>query len=193
MKRNYGKYIDKNQTAGDCQLVTAVNAYYFLTGKQWCKAKSDEYERLVDLTACRHGSAIHIEKAWNELGIEIVWEGNIWFNVEEILKKRRLPVEWNIWAWGYGFHSTLIVDYVKKSENIRVTNFRKVVLPSGWMSCYDMHKYENFSVQRDLKLFRIFALKGDPRNRTLKKEWKKEKKRWCEMHINLYRDMLKKI
>ena len=72
MKRNWKRYINKNRTEGDCQLVTAVNAYYYLTGKI---VSDEDYEKYVDLAGCRYGSAISMEKVWKKLGIEIVWEG----------------------------------------------------------------------------------------------------------------------
>ena len=48
MKRSWNKYINKNKYS-ECQLITALNAYYYLTGKQYCKQDSKEYENLVDL------------------------------------------------------------------------------------------------------------------------------------------------
>lgn len=50
MEKQWEKYIKKNRTDGDCQLVTAVNAYCYLTGKT---ISNEEYDNLVDLVGCR--------------------------------------------------------------------------------------------------------------------------------------------
>jgi hypothetical protein len=187
--RKWAKYINKNKTCGDCQLVTALNAYYYLTGEQWCKQDSAEYERFIDLSGCRAGSAINIDRVYQELGIEIIWSG---INLLDLMvgTKIILPVEWSTWSWEYGFHSTLIVN--QKGYNIRVTNFSKIA-PNGWMPERSAHLYENFSMERDHRLFRLFGIKGDPWNQIIKKMWKREEKRWFTMMRDLYENRLKTL
>jgi len=56
----------KQSKYSSCQLIAAINALIFL-GKPDI---SDElFEELVDLTKCRHGGAICIEKAYPILGL----------------------------------------------------------------------------------------------------------------------------
>lgn len=193
MRRVWYKYIKENKKDyGDCQLVTALNAYYYLTGDQYCKQGSDKYEELVNLTGCRSGSATNIERAYRKLGIEIIWVGNHLLSLTQLADgKIALPLEWNVWDWGYGFHSTLIVEFEPRSDCIRVTNFKKVTDSFGWMFRKDMHKYSNFSIERDHRLFRLFGLKGDPWNQSIKRLWRKEEKRWFTMMRDLYDKKLK--
>ena len=129
----WGAYHDQNNTAGDCQLVTALNAYYYFTGRK-VFPDSDEYEELVDLVGCRHGSAVCIKKAHELLGLEIVqsWTKN---EAEAILVGRgelSLPSELNIWHHNYGFHSVALLDYVGQCNALRVSNFRSETL-HGWI------------------------------------------------------------
>lgn len=184
------KYIQHNKTCRDCQLVTALNAYCYLTGEQWCQQNSNEYERLLDLTKCRHGAAICIENAHKELGIEIIWSGISLYDVKLYSTDGSLilPMEWNTWSYEYGFHSNLIVDQNK--DKVRVTNFSKVN-PAGWTLERDMPKYENFSVVREYNLFRLFGIQGDPWNKEIKKMWLNEKQQWFIMMRNLYIDRIK--
>ena len=190
------RYLTKNKTSGDCQLVTAVNAHTCLTGKLYCDQDSDEYERLVDLSGCRHGSAIRIDKVHRKLGLTVVWQGNNLLDLRRAFDNYAkpalpLPIEWNNWSWEYGMHSTLIVDYVAKCETVRVLNFDRVTGYGGWMFVDDMHKYEDYSMQRKHESFRFFRLVGDPDNRRLKRAWRKERDAWFEQHRKFYANKLR--
>ena len=67
--RDWNKYHKRNVAEGDCQLVTACNAYYHLTGNV-IDQESDQYQEFVDLCGCNCGSAIDIEnRVWPKLGI----------------------------------------------------------------------------------------------------------------------------
>ena len=174
MRRNWNKYINKNKYS-ECKLITALNAYYHLTGKQYCTQDSQVYEDLVDLVCARTGAAISIEKAYKLLGIEIVWQG---FSLFESYKSIPLPMEYSVWANGYGFHSTLIVDYVKKCDAYRITNFSRVTSSDGWMFGKDMYKYESFCDIRDYDVYSLFGLKGDKSNNPLKRKWKIDRQKF---------------
>ena len=65
------KYFLKRNSPGesDCQLVTAINAYYWLTGKR-IKQGTKRYDELRILCGAVAGAAIDIKKVWNRLGIE---------------------------------------------------------------------------------------------------------------------------
>lgn len=50
----------------DCQVVTAINAHYLLTG-EIIKQGSERYNELCELAKACYGSAICIEKIWDIL------------------------------------------------------------------------------------------------------------------------------
>jgi len=113
----------------DCQVVSAVNAYYYLTGKI---VPNKRYDKFIDLCACRSGSAIHIEKVWNKLGIKIINSfKRIDLNPTNISK--RLPLEARVWHPHYGFHSVLIVQYEPITNSYRIANFCQETTTDGWM------------------------------------------------------------
>lgn len=160
---NWNKYLHRNKTGeADCQLVTALNAYYYLTGKLYCSQDSKEYERLRKLAGVVAGPAIHIEKIHKELGMitvnkykslyDITFESRKltpceiasqikkhpsidWSKCETSKQKRTvpLPLEAKIWEKHYGFHSVLIVDYEPKTTCFRVLNLRYATSLSGWI------------------------------------------------------------
>lgn len=175
--------LKKNAVGGDCQLVTAINAHYYLTGKLYCKQNSDEYENLVDLCRCRYGSAIHIEKVHRKLGITVVWQGNTMYDIMKIMSSRRipLPMEWSVWSNEFGFHSTLIVNEIMQCGIVQVTGFDKVT-NDGWIFKTEMYKYENFCIERDNRTLRLFRLVGDADNKRIKRAWKSQHKKWKEIH-----------
>jgi hypothetical protein len=129
-------YLNQNRTAGDCQLVTAVNAAHYLTGRV---VSDEEYEELVDLTRCRHGSAICIREAWTRLGI---CEGERFDQWPDLSTPGLLmPLEINVWHKFYGFHSILAIDYSPETEAFRVTNFRHVATCNGWVFQEDLQHF----------------------------------------------------
>jgi hypothetical protein len=135
--RDWNGYISSNRTEGDCQLVTAVNAYYYLTGKT---VSEKRYEKFVDVAKCRHGSAISIGDVWKKLGIrEEKRYCHIFCTIEK--GKRFLPLEINVWHKCFGFHSVLAVEWEWRTEALRVTNFRRVVSNTGWIFLEDLHHF----------------------------------------------------
>lgn len=136
MKFDYIKFRQKNKTEGDCQLISAVNAYYFLTGKY---VSDDRYEKFIDLCRCKHGSAISIEKVWKKLGIGIIKE----FKKHDLPKKIKpiLPLEVRVWHPHYGFHSVLIIDHEPITDSHLVTNFRYATNSVGWIFREDFDVY----------------------------------------------------
>jgi len=134
MKIDYNKYLTKNKTDGDCQLVTACNAYTFLTGKT-INQNSNLYEELIDLALCRHGAAITIEKVWKKLGI---WENKRFGSIYDIKFKPYCFYELTIWHIRYGYHSVSIVEYDKRCDAVRLTNFNRVSNLDGWIFLDDL-------------------------------------------------------
>lgn len=116
----------------DCQLVTAVNACYYLKGYA-IKQDSDYYHSLAELCGCRYGSCIDVTKAWKELGI---WEDrrfDSWWDGIDYLEENGGFFEVSLWHSHYGFHSVAIVDYMPEAGAARVTNFRQETTVSGWI------------------------------------------------------------
>lgn len=139
VKRIWEKYLNK-QIYSECQLITAINAYYYLTGKA-IDQNSDEYEELVDLVKARNGAAIQVEIAHRKLGLvtlkksEHLWD--LWDD-----KKLLLPIGATVWHKRTGFHSVAIVDQCLKTDCIRVANFKDGTSTDGWMFREDFYQYE---------------------------------------------------
>jgi len=125
-------YINRNSRhekyGDDCQVVTAVNAYYHLTGNK-IKHESDDYYELCELAKANWGSAICIEKVHDKLGIEV-------YDAEKSLYLDRTmvdPIECSVWTSKTGCHSTLIIDHCEKSDAYRVCNLRYKTTTDGWI------------------------------------------------------------
>lgn len=145
--RDWNKYIDR-QKYQECQLVTALNAYYYLTGKVYCEQNSQDYEDLVDLCCSRIGAAINIGKIHKKLGLVILEKHRFLWNFSDN-KKLPLPIEAGIWHRLTGYHSVLIVDHCVKCRTVRITNFRYETR-RGWMFIDDLiHMYANRSFSGD--------------------------------------------
>ena len=138
MKRDWYKYIN-HQKYSECQLITALNAYYYLTGNVYCKIGSKKYEKLVDLVKARYGSAICIEKAHKKLGLVIKEKHRYFYSFK---KKLPLPIEINVWHKRTGFHSVLIVEQCEKCNTVRIANFRHVTCSDGWVFKEDLYQWE---------------------------------------------------
>jgi len=131
---NWNDYRHKNETEGDCQLITAVNAYAFLYDECVC---CDYYEHLIELCGCRYGAAIAIKKAWAELGIEP-------YSPCMHLDNPDLPFEITTSTKHYGQHSCLAVDFNQDVEAYRITNFKRMTSASGWIFDEDLHYLSGF-------------------------------------------------
>jgi hypothetical protein len=129
MKYDWKKIINQNSGGrkyySDCQVVTAVNAYYLLTGEQ-IKQRSKRYKELCELAKACYGSAICIKKVWKELGIEV-------FNESFLPMNDDYPTECSVWHLRYGYHSVLICDYSEKCSAYRVANLRWHTSMNGWI------------------------------------------------------------
>lgn len=126
----------------DCQVVTAVNAYYFHTGKT---VRQDRYERLCELAKACYGSAICIEKVHEKLGLETFdktesYDMTSYESLEDIIA---FPIEMSVYHPKYGFHSTLIVERDVRCHAVRVVNFSRVTNSDGWVWEEDLNFYLN--------------------------------------------------
>lgn len=135
-------YINRNSIIkkyrADCQLVTAVNAHYHLTGKT-IKQDTREYKKLAEMCRCCHGSCINIQKAWEYLGITED-ERFSWFELKEYLEEGCF-IEISIWHKRYGYHSCAIVDYESKTEAVRIANFKWETSTKGWAFLEDIKPF----------------------------------------------------
>jgi len=132
--RKWENYIHRNKSDGDCRLVSAANAYYYLTGKV---VNEKLYEKLIDDCGCRHGSCIDMKKAFRILGLCINKSYNYFVDGSIDV----LPLEINVWHKFFGYHSILAVDWELKTNAFRVTNFRHVSSASGWVFSEDLYHF----------------------------------------------------
>lgn len=133
MKRTWEKYIHRNKREGDCQLISIVNAYYYLTSNI---ITNDVYQELADECGCVAGSCIDIKKAFKKLGLRVEEEWKFLPNTKSVL-----PLEINVWHKHFGFHSILAVEYNKQVDTYRITNFRHVASNNGWIFHEDLMHY----------------------------------------------------
>jgi len=163
--RRWHKYIN-HQKYSECQLVTALNAYYCLKGKVYCDQDSPCYEDLVDSCCARVGSAIGIKKVHDKLGLTILERHRFLGDFILLGKKLPLPIEVIVWHRLTGFHSVLIVDRSVKCQAVRVANFRYETR-NGWMFIDDLNLFVNRSFSGDDGInskgkpwnYRLFGLK----------------------------------
>jgi len=164
--RHWDKFINKNKTEGDCQLVSTVNAYYHLTGKT---IPSEKYEEFIDLCGCRHGSTMSIEKVWRKLGLKIIKRYDSLFDVDHKEVSRKgvidyktikipLPMELSVWHKKCGHHSVLIVDHEIKTNCYRITNFPWETNMQGWMFAEDLYKFARSGSRDGKNIYRLLAV-----------------------------------
>ena len=125
--RRWKKYLYKNKYEGDCQLVSIVNAYYYLTGKT---VKDEVYDELVEMCGCVAGACIEISKAIAYLDLQ---------EVERYLYLvPYVPLEINVWHKFFGFHSVLAVGWSQRLDAYRILNFKHVTSSNGWIFREDL-------------------------------------------------------
>ena len=135
-----GKYFHKNKREGDCQLISIANAYYYLTGNI---ISNDLYEKLANECGCIAGSCIDINKAFKKFKIS---EERFLYLV---CGNKYLPLEIMVWHKYFGFHSILAVEYTKKVDAYRVTNFRHVASSTGWIFYEDLMHFTTLNPNQD--------------------------------------------
>ena len=155
--RDWNEYHQKNKYS-ECQLITALNIYYYLTGK-YIDQESDEYEELVDLCLARYGSAISIKKVWDKLGIKVK---ESYLNSLDWSNKKQppLPMEINIWHKSYGFHSVAAIDYEPKTDAFKIANFKWATSLDGWIFYEDLNHFiiKNPDREEPRYCYRFFEL-----------------------------------
>ena len=139
MKRDWNKYINK-QKGAECQLVSVLNAYYYLTGKT-VKFGSKKYRGLMRLCKAEYGSAICVHRVYERLGMIILRAER---HVMGFMGKKglRLPIIMNIHHKFYGGHSVAIVDYESRTDCFRVPNLKFVTSSGGWIFREDFEAIE---------------------------------------------------
>lgn len=147
MMRDWENYLNQNSPGQmDCQLVTAVNAYYHLTGRM-IGPYTRRYESFRRLCGAIAGAATCIEKVWNRLGIERYNERYWPFKGVGPL---RAPIETCVWHKAYGRHSVLIVDRASKCRAVRVTNFGRATNLNSWIFEEDFAHFQCGDVSRPM-------------------------------------------
>jgi len=155
-QEQWGNMILKNTPGmSDCQVVSAVNAYMYLTGKV-IKQDSKKYQKLVKLAKAEYGAAISIEKVHQRLGICVRKTTDSFLEIASH-GKALLPCEVYVWHKYYGFHSCLLVDYEPLTEAFRMTNFDRATSTNGWIFSEDLNHFVSHRCSADWHL-RVFKL-----------------------------------
>jgi hypothetical protein len=140
----------------DCQLVAAVNAYYYLTGNV-IKQDSNRYKELLELGGCVYGSCINIKKVWKELGI---WEDKKILDIYDLKDclSENCFIATSIWHIRYGNHIVSIVDYIEKADCIKVLNFKYKTTIDNWIFWEDFRHFIVENPNKDNTIGRTFKL-----------------------------------
>ena len=109
----------------ECQLVSALNAYYYLTGEK-IEIGSEGYEELVDLAGGRKQTCLCMSPVYERLGIKIE---KTFDSSDEFINNLVFPMEKIVYG---GLHSVLITDWDILNKKVRLTNFG--VSSSGWVT-----------------------------------------------------------
>jgi len=117
--QNTQKYIE-------CQLVSALNAYYYLTGDQ-IPIGSEGYEELVDLTNGRDIACLCMSPLYERLGIKVI---KTFDSHKEFINNLVFPLEKIVFGV---LHSVLIIDWEPHNKRLRITNFGATD-SEGWVS-----------------------------------------------------------
>ena len=122
---DWDKYINRQRYL-ECQVVSAINAYYYLTGTA-IDFGSPRYNYLLDIAEANTEPARFIDLVHKELGLKIktTYEAIADFSTVEY------PLEKTI-----GMHSILLIDY--KKDCVRITN---VGQKDGWVKISDFLKF----------------------------------------------------
>ena len=136
----------------DCAVVTAVNAYHVLTGKQAYRSEA-AYKSLCRLAGAVYGSATSIEKVYDKLSLERL--KGTYYPPRSI----RLPVECYVWHSKYGFHSVLAVESVPKCEAYRFTNFDRATTNDGWIFNHDLVHFLHRNPKNDCQMERCRCIR----------------------------------
>jgi len=138
----------------ECQLVTAINAAFFL-GEPLVEQGTPEYERLVDFVHARNGAAISIEKAHEYLKIKRTplckKAGFTWELMKQKIDEGH-PVELLVQGPKYGRHSVLAVECRKEAYElgedpaklVKIANFGLVANKYGLIKYSKLRAYMRF-------------------------------------------------
>lgn len=146
MDERWDNFIHRNSRGRyytqDCQLVTAVNAYYHLYGRT-LKQKGEKYRSMAEDCGCKAGACINIKRAWVELGI---WPDKIFtsfFDLKDELDQLEGDPFFEITINGkwYGYHSCAIADYIPRAECCRIINLKYLTSTMGWIFWEDLKLY----------------------------------------------------
>jgi hypothetical protein len=93
-----------------CRLLTAVNARRFLDGQTVCEPGTPEWEVLVDIAGCRHGSALRsrMPKIWRILKLHTLLGPHARDWITDRVAEGR-PVDVSTFTPDFGHHSVLVI------------------------------------------------------------------------------------
>ena len=101
-----------------CEPIAILNAALY-HGIEVPRPGSREFEEIVDLTGCRHGSALATHKLVERLGLE---ERAV--DLHPRNAEAALPIAFYVWTQEMGYHAVLIVS-IGKDFNTAVVNLTR--------------------------------------------------------------------
>lgn len=136
----YINYIDRNKFGQECLIVTAINAYMYLTG-DIIKQDSKRYDALVRLGSTDLlGTANKIHKVWKKLGIYPEIYSKHLLHPDLFTASYALPMEVSV-CTKYGLHSVCVVEYERNTHSFRIPNWRWYTSTMGWVFIEDLEQY----------------------------------------------------
>ncbi len=154
---NWKKIIKKNSVDEkyhlDCQLVSAINIYYYLTNKV-IKQGSDEYKNLAHLAGCCWGKCVFMERVYEKIGIEVEKK----FAQPITNFDKMIPCEARINHKCRGRHSVAILDSDNENNKIRVSNFFEETDSNGWIN---VDRFNSFLDKNSVYYYNKFKLKNE--------------------------------
>lgn len=151
--RQWHKFHHNNkQNRNDCQLITALNAYYYIYGKT-IGQNTKTYEKLTDLAHTRHRAATTIYKVHQKLKLTTHYYNHLLGFSTKQKANKWLPIEAIIHHKHYGTHSILTIDYEPITHSYRILNANKLeqISTQGWILHENLQHYTTLNPNHKCK------------------------------------------
>ena len=138
MKKANGIRYQDSQLYSECQLISVLNAAYFLGEKT---VNKEEYDRLIDMVGARYGSAISIERSYKYLRVEFI---DIKPDIDMMRNAigQGYPIGFGVWTQKHGLHSVTAIEVEHDNSRgyykFRVPNLKPYTDKNMWIHQNDL-------------------------------------------------------